>query len=98
MVYYGSTCVGQWSKPSHNFCEQGSSLLEGLTPLALSFCSLCMCMCVCELTWMSPSSYLPVLKLNLGSIFVLRAIFYVNILFVLIQSSMLADMKYSNSW
>ena len=69
MVYFGATCVGQWSKPSQNFCEQGSSLLERLTPLALSFCSLCSCMCVRELTWMSPSSYLPVLTLNLGSIF-----------------------------
>ena len=45
---------------------------------------------------MSASSHMPVLELSSG--IMLRVIFHVNVLFVLIQSSMLADMKYSNSW
>ena len=96
MAYFGAVCVCQCSKPSHHFCEQGSSLLEGFMQLALSFYILCgVCVCV-RATWMSASSHMPVLELSSG--IMLRVIFHVNVLFVLIQSSMLADMKYSNSW
>ena len=55
----------QCSKPSHHFCEQGSSLLEGLMQLALSFyilCSVCPsrmdeCVITYACTWIKLGNY-----------------------------------------